>query len=176
MEALGGVGYLDNTENESLNISRIYRDCCVLSIWEGTTDVLSSDTIRVLKGRAGEEVVGALDRWIAKSLSGRSTEEGKIILGSWKGVKDILKFSAVEDLLPQARDLTFKLADIVMGVLLVVDAEVNPDPMIATITSRFLKSGGGAAIAGGWKDTLAVNQKIVYGEASDGNKSAMSKL
>jgi alkylation response protein AidB-like acyl-CoA dehydrogenase len=40
MEALGGVGYLDNSENESINIARLYRDCCVLSIWEGTTDGL----------------------------------------------------------------------------------------------------------------------------------------
>ena len=68
MEALGGVGYLDNTENESINIARLYRDCCVLSIWEGTTDVLASDTLRVLSGRMGNEVSTAMDRWISKTL------------------------------------------------------------------------------------------------------------
>ncbi|PNP58366.1 hypothetical protein THARTR1_01881 [Trichoderma harzianum] len=47
IESIGGVGYLLN-EEEYLNIARLYRDCAVLPIWEGTTDLLSTDFIRAL--------------------------------------------------------------------------------------------------------------------------------
>jgi len=59
MESLGGVGYL---ENEPLfNVARLYRDCSVLSIWEGTTDVLAADIVRVLKPSRGKsQVVGVV--------------------------------------------------------------------------------------------------------------------
>lgn len=39
MESLGGVGYLEN-EDMQFNIARLYRDANVLSIWEGTTDMM----------------------------------------------------------------------------------------------------------------------------------------
>ncbi|KAK3063464.1 hypothetical protein LTS18_000205, partial [Coniosporium uncinatum] len=60
MESLGGVGYL---ENEPLfNVARLYRDCSVLSIWEGTTDVLAADIVRVLKPSRGKsQDVGTVD-------------------------------------------------------------------------------------------------------------------
>ena len=45
MESLGGVGYLEN-EDVELNIARLFRDACVLSIWEGTTDVMATDVLR----------------------------------------------------------------------------------------------------------------------------------
>ena len=54
MESLGGVGYLDSLSPSDIetNIARLYRDVNVLSIWEGTTDVMADDTIRVLEGQA----------------------------------------------------------------------------------------------------------------------------
>jgi alkylation response protein AidB-like acyl-CoA dehydrogenase len=187
MEALGGVGYLDNVENEGLNIARLYRDCCVLSIWEGTTDVLASDTVRVLKGRNGDEVIGALDRWVQKAL-GRSETKGvglenerKNIAQTWGHIRDTLKSGSSEDLLPLARNLVFKLADIVMGVLLVVDAELDANPAIKHICSRYLEEpealhGIGPDSEGNWKDSLELNQKIVYGSESDTNARNLSKL
>lgn len=60
MEALGGLGYLYNEEQEYLNVSRAFRDTCVLPIWEGTTDVLCTDLIRLLKHlRGGRDCVAA---------------------------------------------------------------------------------------------------------------------
>lgn len=57
MEAMGGQGYIEDT-----GLARIYRDTQVGTIWEGTTNVLSLDLIRVLKGspdslKAFEEAV-----------------------------------------------------------------------------------------------------------------------
>ncbi len=43
LEAFGGAGYMEDT-----GIARLLRDAQVLTIWEGTTNVLSLDTLRVL--------------------------------------------------------------------------------------------------------------------------------
>ncbi len=43
IEAFGGAGYMEDT-----GIARLLRDAQVLPIWEGTTNVLSLDTLRVL--------------------------------------------------------------------------------------------------------------------------------
>lgn len=64
MESLGGIGYLENTENQEFNIARLFRDTNVLSIWEGTTDVLATDLVKVLKGREENMVMEAIESWI----------------------------------------------------------------------------------------------------------------
>jgi len=43
LEAFGGAGYMEDT-----GIARLLRDAQVLTIWEGTTNVLSLDSLRVL--------------------------------------------------------------------------------------------------------------------------------
>jgi putative acyl-CoA dehydrogenase len=44
IEAFGGAGYLEDT-----GIPRLLRDAQVLSIWEGTTNILSLDALRALE-------------------------------------------------------------------------------------------------------------------------------
>jgi len=44
IEAFGGVGYLEDT-----GIPRLLRDAQVLSIWEGTTNILSLDALRAME-------------------------------------------------------------------------------------------------------------------------------
>lgn len=46
MEALGGQGYI-----EDVGIARLWRDAEVLKIWEGTTNTLAHDLLRVLRGQ-----------------------------------------------------------------------------------------------------------------------------
>lgn len=176
MEALGGVGYLDNSENESINIARLYRDCCVLSIWEGTTDVLSSDTLRVLKGKSGEEVLEALDRWITESLGYTALKgpvhQATLAAASWSRLRHSVSNSSSEALLTNARDLTFDIANTVMGTLLLVEAGNDSDPAAVEICTRFLsekgivdpqeqRDGGMSA-----RLVLGINQEIVYGSHS----------
>jgi alkylation response protein AidB-like acyl-CoA dehydrogenase len=50
LEAFGGAGYIEDT-----GLPRLLRDAQVLSIWEGTTNVLSLDVLRAIDGS------GALD-------------------------------------------------------------------------------------------------------------------
>jgi acyl-CoA dehydrogenase len=48
VEAFGGAGYVEDT-----GIPMILRDAQVLSIWEGTTNVLSLDTLRAMESAGG---------------------------------------------------------------------------------------------------------------------------
>ncbi|HET9622985.1 MAG TPA: acyl-CoA dehydrogenase family protein, partial [Kofleriaceae bacterium] len=61
IEACGGAGYVEDT-----GLPRILADAQVLPIWEGTTNVLSLDTLRAL-GRGGtvEVLAGELDQALA---------------------------------------------------------------------------------------------------------------
>ncbi|HEX2187321.1 MAG TPA: acyl-CoA dehydrogenase family protein, partial [Longimicrobiaceae bacterium] len=54
VEAFGGAGYVEDT-----GIPVLLRDAQVLSIWEGTTNVLSLDVLRALDGAGGAEPVRA---------------------------------------------------------------------------------------------------------------------
>jgi alkylation response protein AidB-like acyl-CoA dehydrogenase len=60
LECFGGAGYVEDT-----GLPRLLRDCQVLSIWEGTTNVLSLDALRAIEremafGPFVEEVRGRL--------------------------------------------------------------------------------------------------------------------
>src|SRR5437588_8015589 len=63
IEAFGGQGYMEDT-----GLPRLLRDAQVLPIWEGTTNVLSLDALRVL-GKPGiaEAYLGELERLEAPS-------------------------------------------------------------------------------------------------------------
>jgi alkylation response protein AidB-like acyl-CoA dehydrogenase len=61
IEACGGAGYVEDT-----GLPRILADAQVLPIWEGTTNVLSLDTLRALgKGGALEAIQAEVDRCLA---------------------------------------------------------------------------------------------------------------
>jgi len=75
MEAMGGQGYV-----EEGGIAVFYRDIQVNSIWEGTTNVLAHDMLRVLRGKQGEATLAALDRYVAAAV--REVERCEK-LGDW---------------------------------------------------------------------------------------------
>jgi alkylation response protein AidB-like acyl-CoA dehydrogenase len=61
IEACGGAGYIEDT-----GLPRILADAQVLPIWEGTTNVLSLDTLRALgKGGALEAIIAEVDANLA---------------------------------------------------------------------------------------------------------------
>lgn len=140
MEALGGVGYLVNAESEHLNVARIFRDACVGAIWEGTTDVLAGDTVRALKHpAAGGEAIEAVE-WLvrtaldAPSVGGgddiddrqRWTRAKSAIASEWERVKARLVGETQAVLLPEARQAVFRMAEILIATLFLVDVGVNP--------------------------------------------------
>ena len=48
-ESLGGIGYLEINDIR-FDIARLFRDASILSIWEGTTDVVAADVVGDEKG------------------------------------------------------------------------------------------------------------------------------
>jgi len=175
MESLGGVGYLQNAESEHLNLSRIFRDACVLPIWEGTTDVLSSDTLRALKHPAtGAQSVAALD-WLVNSTLG-SAGPASAVVRAGEELRDRLVGEPQETLLPEAREITFRVAEILMAALLFVDAEQDANTEVTEIRDRLLEIWGFSEkrAARSASDGLSSDIAIVYGV--EGVRELTSKL
>ncbi|KAK3392060.1 acyl-CoA dehydrogenase/oxidase [Sordaria brevicollis] len=190
MESLGGVGYLINSESEHLNLSRIFRDACVGAIWEGTTDVLAGDTVRALKHPAvGKEGVQALDWFVRTGLGEQAGEERERIKKVWEGLGRRLEKQKQEDLLPEARGLTHRLAEVLIAVLWIVDARVRPGREVEGMKGRWMgKHGFGLLSDDNTTETkvegdggLELDLAIVYGEGGpkgvvEGSVPGVSKL
>ncbi|KAI4121913.1 MAG: hypothetical protein LQ347_006703 [Umbilicaria vellea] len=63
MESLGSIGYLSSS-SQCLNIARLLRDANVLSIWEGTADIMATNVVKVINGRTGRDVLDVLEEWV----------------------------------------------------------------------------------------------------------------
>nr|HEX4318683.1 acyl-CoA dehydrogenase family protein [Kofleriaceae bacterium] len=68
IEACGGAGYIEDT-----GLPRLLADAQVLPIWEGTTNVLSLDTLRALGKGAGDAVGAEIDAALAGEQTGPAT-------------------------------------------------------------------------------------------------------
>lgn len=167
MEALGGVGYLENSESEHMNLARLFRDACVLNIWEGTTDVLSTDLIRALKHpKGGADSIKALDLVISRGEG--DSQEGHITK-QWTALKAELEANTQEDLLQDARRVLWKLAEILMGVLFLLDVKSNDGPTVREMCRRYLVSRGlstATETIGSERSRgrLELNRAIVFGD------------
>jgi acyl-CoA dehydrogenase len=73
IEACGGAGYVEDT-----GLPRLLADAQVLPIWEGTTNVLSLDTLRALgKGGALEAISAEIERNVAGAKDPGLTKPGE---------------------------------------------------------------------------------------------------
>ncbi|KAL2178019.1 acyl-CoA dehydrogenase/oxidase [Thermothelomyces heterothallicus CBS 202.75] len=180
MQSLGGVGYLVNEESEHINIARLFRDACVSAIWEGTTDVLAGDTVRAAKHpRDGRDVLEGL-AWVVETGlesvrrgggdgNGNSgSSRGRAVAGVKRAWDEVMKGRIEREsqaaLLPDARAVVFRIAEVLVAVLYLVDAAARPGPEIEEMCGRYLADKGfvqDGERAGG-KD-LALDQAIVYG-------------
>lgn len=166
MENLGGVGYLEN-EDPLFNIARIFRDSCVLSIWEGTTDIMADDLVRVVKGKGGPECLAVLGAWVANALtiaiSKEFNKEGQQLQHAWEQwvaeVKD--QDQDQEQLKWEGRKHLRALEYVVCGCLLVLDAARDQDEVSREIARRWVL--GGVAVQGSWKAQADWDRRIVFG-------------
>lgn len=144
MESLGGVGYLLNEEQEYLNVARLHRDCAVLPIWEGTTDVLSTDLLRALKHpKGGRDALDALEAFIRDGFEFQaktSRPAGWDPLETWRDLRSRIEREPLEDLTGDAREVLWAVADLLVSVLLHVDSTSDGDEVSQDIFYRFLEN------------------------------------
>lgn len=168
MEALGGVGYLLNEEQEYLNIARLYRDCSVIPIWEGTTDVLSTDVVRALKHpKGGECSLDALGDSIKQAVefNGRGVKpKGWDPVQRWAALRERITKESQDDLMGDAREILWELTEILVSVLMFMDAG-DGDPAAQDVFDRFVEEKFG--LGGGSARDLDRDVAIVYGKGDE---------
>ncbi|KAF5003657.1 hypothetical protein FDECE_9800 [Fusarium decemcellulare] len=172
MESLGGVGYLLNEEQEYLNVARLHRDCAVLPIWEGTTDVLSTDFLRALKHpKGGRDALDSLEDFInsGSEFQGKTAKPtGWNPLKAWKVLRERIERELMADLMGDAREVLWAVADLLVSVLLYVDAGSDGDEASQDIFYRFLEDRDiiEKRAKASVKEQLERDTKIVYGTTS----------
>lgn len=165
-EALGGVGYMDESDEPEFNISRILRNSLVNSIWEGTTNVLASELVRFLLKKDSLPIFGA---WFERTLSLVRTKSLKQALGkAWSSLLARLQASGSPQLLvADSRRIMFTLAWILSGTLLALDAERDGNEVVMEIARRWILLGEGGVgefvyrdIANGVADTASPEEHV----------------
>lgn len=181
MESLGGVGYMENVENQEINLARMFRDVNVLSIWEGTTDVLSTDTVKVLRGKKGPHVVETLSAWIEHALTlgngAALDEQKKAIRTAWAQVREHVTNMSQDEALARGRHILWQLGDILSATLLVADAERDGDAVAQEIARRFVHKHHIFDVQrklGDWREETKWDKKILF--AGDENPALEIKV
>ncbi|XP_012718892.2 acyl-CoA dehydrogenase family member 11 [Fundulus heteroclitus] len=121
LESFGGQGYIEDT-----GLPGILRDAQVLSIWEGTTNVLSLDVLRCV-ARSSGMVLHAYFAHVKSLLAGASGVSSlapavKAIAGAQSELEQFVQIAASRPpsyLQLAARDLAYSLARIYAGALLI---------------------------------------------------------
>jgi hypothetical protein len=168
MESLGGVGYLE--DEQEFNIARLFREVNVCSIWEGTTDVLAHDVVRVIKGRSGPEVRQALVNWTEGRLKSWKRDwdpEQKLIRERLEKLEEL--FESGNDILTyHGRAILEDLAWIVAAVMLVEDANQDGDKASVETARRWIlpKSGDISQDSTEWKQSAVLDRLIAFGSSA----------
>jgi alkylation response protein AidB-like acyl-CoA dehydrogenase len=190
MEAMGGVGYIDDPDDSEHNVARMYRDLTVNAIWEGTTNVMSSELLRFISVR---ENLGVLSKWVGRNVERIVDETHRNALRrSWESLHARLEVGTfdLEEVLGDGRRGLFSLGWVVCGLLLVADAERDGDALAAEAARRWVLGGEGGVGEWVFHDVLRVGNddfrpsdvrtrakldyKFLYGE--DGGREEVSKL
>ena len=70
LESFGGAGYIEDT-----GLPQLLRDAQVYAIWEGTTNVLSLDSLRALAGENVAALRTAVEAWLADSIDANARHQ-----------------------------------------------------------------------------------------------------
>jgi hypothetical protein len=136
LEAFGGAGYVEDT-----GLPRLLRDAQVLSIWEGTTNVLSLDSLRAV------ERSDALAAWTAdvrRRLTGaQKSELSQPTTQTLAAVRRIEEYAAraasagSEFQQTGARAFSYAIARTESAALLIEHAVAQPDRVTLTSAQRW---------------------------------------
>lgn len=133
VESFGGAGYIENT-----GIPKFLRDAQVLSIWEGTTNVLSLDVLRVFKK---ENSFPIFANEIVEKLEGLDEEYGpekekiKSQLEQLSRSLQELGRASTDVFQSHARELAFSMAQLMSAALMLEHAH-NTQRDVDKLTAR----------------------------------------
>ncbi|KAJ5545596.1 hypothetical protein N7494_003181 [Penicillium frequentans] len=162
-EAMGGVGYIDEPEEPEFNVSRLWRDTASNSVWEGTTNVLASETVRHLtKGNN----LKLFDSWIISSIDQVCDNAFHTTLSNvWNQLRAKLAAGQSDYGLPAVlgvgRQIIFTLAWLVCGILLALDAQRDDDEVAREVVRRWVIDGQG--VPGEFAFTHLIYQRSTSG-------------
>jgi len=122
LESFGGAGYIEDT-----GLPRLLRDAQVLSIWEGTTNVLSLDALRAIdKEQSFEPLLADIARHVERATHPRLQDERRTIEHAAAELAAYLPQAAgdgLEALQAGARGFAFGLTRTYIAALLVEQAQ-----------------------------------------------------
>lgn len=122
IEMFGGIGYLEDS-----GIPSMLRDAQVLSIWEGTTNVLSLDMLRAIDKENGLNAfkVFALEK--LKEKKGGNEANWNIIASKYQAlVSTIERLNINEHRIAASRDIAFYVAELTIAFLWSDFISANP--------------------------------------------------
>ncbi|KFV49058.1 hypothetical protein N328_05273, partial [Gavia stellata] len=136
MESFGGQGYMEDT-----GLPVIVRDTLVLSIWEGTTNILSLDVLRSLTKSQGQ-VMAVFFSAVQKKLELASStaklepavKQTRDAISSLAQFMQAAGSKGAETMELAARDFSYTLARIYAGALLIEHA-ARPDASSTDISA-----------------------------------------
>ncbi|XP_039254184.2 acyl-CoA dehydrogenase family member 11-like isoform X1 [Styela clava] len=127
LECFGGMGYLEDS-----GLPRHLRDAQVLSIWEGTTNILSMDVLRAIEKSDGKVLTDFFSR-VEKIVNSVKNSEKSYLSEPIKNVESAIKdLSAFvlgmqkkadqSEIVVAARDMSYSISKIFMAALLLEHA------------------------------------------------------
>jgi alkylation response protein AidB-like acyl-CoA dehydrogenase len=124
VENFGGLGYLEDS-----NIPVALRDAQVLSIWEGTTNVLSLDMLRAIEKENALPAFFELASSILKGIHSATLQDEKLkVAAKVEALKDFVSgISDVNTMIGSSRDFAFYLAETMIALLWLDFAQHQPD-------------------------------------------------
>ncbi|KAM0547561.1 hypothetical protein ACHAPJ_010305 [Fusarium lateritium] len=164
MESLGGVGYLENGEMY-FNVARLWRDTSSVLIGEGTTDVLATDVVKVMKGKIGSYVMQAYGRWVKSSLPKNDfmAPEVAILSQQWLDLQAAISSNSLEYLTMNGREIMDRVCKLTSSILLLADSSRDNDPVAMEVARRWIRPTtllSGSSV----EKELMLDQLIVFGE------------
>jgi alkylation response protein AidB-like acyl-CoA dehydrogenase len=164
MEALGGLGYMEN-DDMGFNVARLYRDAAATCIGEGTTDVLATDAVKVMKGKIGTYVMKSYGRWIKASLPTKESfaPEAAILSSQWSELQTAVSSNSLELLTMNGRSILERVSKLTSGILLLADAARDDNPVAIEVARRWIRPVtllSGTSV----EQELLYDQQIVFGD------------
>lgn len=112
LESFGGLGYMENS-----GLPALERDTQVLSIWEGTTNVLSLDTLRALS-RAKEPPLTSFKAVVFPMISNCASPIRTLLTGEVDRLVQFLGSGSSQDLELYSREISFAIANLTIACFL----------------------------------------------------------